>query len=166
MPLLIRAAHSQDSQAVEEVLAASYPVLMLGAYGADLLAAVLPVMTKAHPRLLGSGTYFLAEADGRPVGCGGWSLAAPGVTETEPGVAHIRHFATVSDWIGRGIGRAIYDRCEIQARAAGVELFVCYSSLNGEAFYSALGFARSDLIQVSMGPHLSFPGIRMTRSIR
>ncbi len=122
-------------------------------------------MTRPHPTLLGSGTYFLAEAEGEPVGCGGWSLVAPGTPLAEQGVGHIRHFATAESWTGRGIGRMIYARCEAQARAAGVRRLLCYSSLNGEAFYSALGFRRIDLLDVPMGTDLTFPSVRMARSI-
>lgn len=159
----IRAAHAQDAVAVENVLSNSYPPLMSGAYAADILARVLPRMTRAHPKLLGSGTYLLAETEEQAVGCGGWSLVAPGTTQTQPGVAHIRHFATAREWIGKGIGRAIYDRCETQARAAGVELFECYSSLNGEAFYAALGFQRVGIIEVPIGPDLMLPSVHMSR---
>lgn len=163
MQISIRAAHAQDAVAVENVLNSSYPRLMSGTYAADLLARALPKMTRPHPKLLGSGTYLLAEIEKRAVGCGGWSLAAPGSAQTQPGVAHIRHFATATEWIGRGIGRAIYDRCETQARAAGVQLFECYSSLNGEAFYAALGFQRIGITEVPMGPDLSLPSVHMSR---
>jgi GNAT superfamily N-acetyltransferase len=160
-----RAAHPQDAAAVEGVLLAYYPNLMRHAYQPDLLRRALPRMTKPDPRLLGSGTYLLAEANGRAIACGGWSLAPPGMVRSEPGVAHIRHFATDEAWAGRGLGWLIYERCETQAHAAGVATFECYSSLNGEAFYSALGFRRVGLVHVPMGPDLSFPSIHMTRAI-
>ena len=92
MPVTIRVAIPADAAAVSIVLADSYPSLMSGAYPADLLARALPLITRPHPRLLAGGTYYLAEADGEPIGCGGWSFWMPGVVE-EPGLAHIRHFA-------------------------------------------------------------------------
>lgn len=165
MLISVRAAHLQDAAAVEEVLTCSYPKLMRRAYDPDLLARALPRITRPDLKLLGSGTYMLAEARGQPVGCGGWSLVAPGTTDSQPGIAHIRHFATLPEWAGCGIGRLIYDRCEQQARAAGVQLFECHSSLNGEPFYAALGFHRVCLIDVDMGPDLRFPSVRMLRSI-
>ena len=163
--LSIRAALAQDQAAVEDVLGRSYPALMAQAYDPDLLARALPLITRAHPRLLGSGTYFLAEAQGRAVGCGGWSLAAPGSSRAERGVAHIRHFATAADFTSQGVGRLLYERCEIQARAAGVEVFKCFSSLNGEGFYAALGFRRVGPVKVAMGSDLEFPSILMKRRI-
>lgn len=165
MAIRIRTARAGDLAAIERVFAASYPALMAGAYEAALLARALPMMTRAQPRLVGSGTYYVAEADGETIGCGGWSREAPDGRAGEEGVAHIRHFAVAKDWIGRGIGRALYRRCEDRARAAGIEVFECYSSLNGEPFYRALGFARLAAIELPMGPGTSLPSIHMRREI-
>lgn len=161
----IRVAQPGDVDAVEKVLRASYPALMIRAYDPAVLARALPGMTRANPRLLAGGTYYLAEAAGEAVGCGGWSLERPGTVEVEPGLAHIRHFGVDPGWTGRGVGRALYERCEAQARAAGARRFECYASLNGEAFYAALGFASAGTIDVPMGPDLTFPSIRMFRPI-
>ena len=165
MNISIRVATPADSAAVAEVLVHSYPELMAGAYDPDLLARALPLITRPHPRLLAGGCYYLAEWDGHAAGCGGWSRERPGGNEVEPGLAHIRHFATHRDWIGRGVGRALYERCEQDARAAGVNRFECYASLNGEAFYAAMGFARIGAIEVGMGPDVEFPSILMRRPI-
>jgi hypothetical protein len=59
----------------------------------------------------------------------------------------------------------LYDRCQADARNIGVQRFVCYASLNGEAFYAALGFRIVGAIEVSMGIQLTFPSIHMTREI-
>jgi len=160
----IRTARADDLAAIERVLAASYPVLMAAAYDGAVLARALPMMTRAQPGLVGSGTYYVALADGEIVGCGGWSREMPDVP-AEAGVAHIRHFAVASDWIGRGIGRALYRRCEERARGAGIRVFECWSSLNGEPFYRALGFSRLAAIEVPMSPGTSLPSIHMRRTI-
>ncbi len=138
---------------------------MAGAYDAALLARALPMMMQASPGLLAGGTYFVAEIDDTVVGCGGWSVGQPGTGAVELGVAHIRHFATGQPWIGRGVGRVIYARCETTARAAGMRQFQCYASRNGEAFYASLGFYRIAAIQVPMGADLTFPSIHMGRRI-
>jgi N-acetylglutamate synthase-like GNAT family acetyltransferase len=161
----VRTARLDDLAAVERVFEASFPALMAGAYDGALLARALPLMIRAQPSLVGSGNYHVAEAEGEVIGCGGWSHEKPGSAEMEPGVGHIRHFAIRHDWIGRGIGRAIYARCEAQARTQGVRVFECYSSLNGEPFYRALGFSRLAPIEVEMGPEVAFPSIHMSRPI-
>ena len=162
----VRIACPEDARTVERVLKASYRQLMAPAYPADLLARALPLMTRPHPRLLASGRYYLCEADGQPLGCGGWSFERPGSLETEPGIAHIRHFAVRADRAGGGVGRALYERCEAEARAAGVRTFECWSSLNGEGFYAAMGFERLGPLDVPMAPDLMLPSIRMRRGLQ
>ena len=165
MQISVRTAFLDDAPAVAAVLRDSYPMLMAGAYDAALLERALPLITRPHPRLLSGGTYYLAEADGEAVGCGGWSFWEPGSGAEAPGLAHIRHFAVRSGWAGRGVGKAIYARCERDARLAGAERFEAQSSLNGEPFYAALGFGRIGRIEVPMGPGLRFPSILMRREI-
>lgn len=164
--LRIRVARPDDMAAVGAVLTASYPALLAGTYDADLLARALPLMTRPHPQLLSSGRYYLCEAEGAAVGCGGWSFERPGTDETEAGLAHIRHFATAADWAGRGVGRLLFERCRIEAGAAGARMFEAYATMNGEPFYRALGFERVEPIEVPMGPDVLFPSIRMRRAIR
>jgi len=162
---VIRPATAADAAAVEAILLGSYPALMAGHYDPELLAALLPLMTKPNPRLLDSGTYHLAELSGEPAGCGGWSMEAPGSQVTQPGIAHIRHFAAKREHSRKGVGRAIYTRCETEARAAGITTIICYASLNGEPFYASLGFKRIGLIEVPIGNHHSFPSVHMARAI-
>ena len=162
----VRVATSADEQAVNVLLEASYPVLMRRDYDRASLAAALPTMTRANPNLLASGTFYLAFAGARTlVGCGGWSRERPGQGDVEDRLAHIRHFATHPDWIGQGVGRAIYRMCARDARSAGIDCFECYSSLNAEGFYAALGFELIQPLDVAMGPDLSMPVMLMRRFI-
>lgn len=164
--VVVREARPSDRLAVEAVLLASFSELLKGAYSEPLLAATLPAMTRAKPELLSCGTFYVAEnEDGRVVGCGGWTPQRPGTTETVAGMAHIRHFATHPDWAGRGVGRLIYNHCENHARRAGVKEFECYSTLNAEPFYAALGFETVSAHEVMMGGTIPFPALLMRRSI-
>jgi GNAT superfamily N-acetyltransferase len=165
MQVTVRVATPEDAPAVAAVLVDSYPALMAGAYPPDLLARALPMITRPHPRLLAGGTYYLAEIGGEAAGCGGWSFWAPGGQLGIADLAHIRHFAVRSAFAGRGVGRALYERCESDARAAGARRFEAQSSLNGEAFYAEMGFAAIGRIDVAMGPDLAFPSVLMRREI-
>jgi GNAT superfamily N-acetyltransferase len=161
----VRLTTIEDEARIGELLQASYPTLMCASHDAAVLDAALPFMTRANPVLLSSGTYYLAQNDeGLAVGCGGWSRERPGSGEVAPELAHIRHFATHPAWIGRGVGRALYARCEDDARAAGIRRFECNASLNGEVFYAALGFAPVRPIELAMGS-VMVPAILMQRSI-
>lgn len=161
-----RVATIDDAAGVGTLLKIAYPVLMEPAYEKALLVSVLERMTKANPDLLASGTYYVAESRrGLIVGCGGWTAERPGDGATEAGLGHIRHFATHPDWTNRGIGRAIYRLCEVGARATGITRFECYSSLNAENFYAALGFETMRRIDVDLGSNVALPSILMQRPI-
>jgi GNAT superfamily N-acetyltransferase len=138
---------------------------MAGSYDRETLAHALPLITGPNPRLLGCGTYYLAELDGEPVGCGGWSREAPGSVAAEPGIGHVRHFAAAGQHSRKGIGRAIFGRCEADARTAGIGTLICYASLNAEPFYASLGFRRVGLIHVAIGKQVTFPSVHMELSL-
>ncbi|MBX2854846.1 MAG: GNAT family N-acetyltransferase [Rhodobacteraceae bacterium] len=164
--MLIRQTTHADSDEVTAIFQASYPKLMPAGYAPDLLEVVLPAMTIAKPALLSSGSYFVALAeDNAYAGCGGWTKERPGTGEKREGLGHIRHFATHPDYVGKGVGRAIYLACEALARSEGVTKFECYASLNAEGFYRSLGFELVERIDVPMGEGLVFPSLRMMRAI-
>ncbi len=73
----IRTARIADEAALTALITASYEKLYAGWYSDDVLAVALPHMSRAQPKLLNSGTYFVVEDDGRPVGCGGWTAEEP-----------------------------------------------------------------------------------------
>ena len=162
----LRIATPEDQSPVSDLLNASYPSLMPSSYEEDVLAAALPIMTRANPALLSAGTYYVAQTKGGLiVGCGGWTRERPGKGDVAPALGHIRHFATHPEWTGRTIGRSIYALCEEQARSAGVRRFECYSSLNAEGFYAALGFRSVRQIEIPVGRGVTLPSVLMERLI-
>ena len=162
----VRVSTPDDSAEISSLLQASYPELLRPAYEPKLLEQVLPRMTVAQPGLLESGTYYVAEAsDGAIVGCGGWTRERPGTGEITAKVGHIRHFGVHRHWTRRGVGKALYTRCKLDARGAGVSQFECYASLNGEPFYAALGFRRLAEIELDMFDGLRFPSVHMVADI-
>lgn len=163
----VRPATPDDAGAVSAVLAASYPVLLAPAYDPDLLARVLPVMTRANPRLLACGTFHVAEIEGLGVvGCGGWTRERPDDPRApiDPALGHLRHFGTRPEVLRRGVGRAIFARCAAEARAAGVGRFECWSTLVARSFYESLGFVVRETIAVPM-PGGSLPALRMEADV-
>src|SRR5688500_13863266 len=128
MQVSVRIGGPDDAAAVGALLGDSYPAMLPPASERALLARELPMSVGRHPRLLAEGTYYLAEADGEAVGCGGWSFWEPFDRSVVPGLAHIRHFAVRSGWAGLGVGRALYARCEHDARSAGAQRFEAQAS--------------------------------------
>jgi GNAT superfamily N-acetyltransferase len=164
----IRAATPDDAEAVTALLSASYPALLAPGYEPEVLARALPLMTRANPALLRSGTYYLAlSAQADTIGCGGWTLQRPGAPSApiDRQLGHIRHFGTHPRWQRRGIGRALMDRCVREARAAGLARLECYSTLVAERYYQALGFTTVEPITVTLGEGIDFPSLRMIRSL-
>lgn len=161
----IRVACPADFEAVSDVLLASYSTVLADHYDRDLLQQALPFITRANTALLASGTYYVAETRaGALVGGGGWSMERPGTTEVIPGEAHVRHFATRPEWLGRGVGAALMARCFASARPL-VQRLRCYSTLNAEPFYRALGFETIGPIELAMGPTVKFPSILLKREL-
>lgn len=162
----LRTARPDDAAAVSALLEASYPQLLAPDYDPQLLAAALPIITKASPRLLESGTYHVVETDnGRIVGCGGWTLEAPGGGERKPGVGHIRHFAIHPLWTRRGLGRLLLNRCIAEAKAQGLQTLECYSTLTAESFYRAAGFSTVAPMTFLLSPTVALPGTHMRLSV-
>jgi len=159
---MIRTTTLADIDAVTALFAATYPVLLAPFYDADVLEIALPLMTKAQPQLLASGTFYVAETDdGSVVSCGGWTLEQPGTALVQPGLAHIRHFATHPEHTRRGLARAIIQRCLTDAAARGVQALECQSTRAAESFYAASGFKTVRAIDVQLPRDVLFPAILM-----
>ena len=145
----------QDAAGVTALLEASYISQLEGGYSQLVLAKALPLMTRSNPRLLGSGTYYVAQAGTELVGCGGWSKEAPGSGEVKEGIAHIRHVATHPNWLRRGVGRNLMVRCFKEAIAAG------HSTLVAVDFYLATGFHIVRPMEMKLAPDISINGMLM-----
>ena len=158
--IAIRAATADDQEMLSELIAASYATLK-GSYDPHGLDAALPHISTANPKLLASGTYYIAEIDGVAVGCGGWTVEKPGSSEVVEGVGHIRHFATHPTYLRRGVAARLLDHCLAEARGAGIRTIMCQSTLPAEKFYASAGFQRIGLIEVEMASDLMLPAIEM-----
>lgn len=155
----IRSATVADDALVSALLRFSYEKLMPAAYDQALLTRLLPIIGKANPALLASGTYYLAATDSDLIiGAGGWTAEQPGSGNLLSATGHIRHFACHPDWTGQGVATALFERCLEAARASGMKRFECYASLNAVDFYRKLGFKAIDRVDIPMGGHLGQGG--------
>jgi GNAT superfamily N-acetyltransferase len=128
-------------------------------------------------RLIEDGTYFVHEAKGEIVACGGWSrrnklysgrgdasdddrLLDPA---TEP--ARVRAMFVRGDWTRRGLGRAILESCERAAREEGFKNMVLGATLPGAPLYRAFGFREVDRFPVTMPDGVSVVCVGMERPI-
>ncbi|MGE0767066.1 MAG: GNAT family N-acetyltransferase [Hyphomicrobiaceae bacterium] len=160
----VRPATLADEPAVTRVLSQSYPTLLAAHYDPRLLERALPMMTRANPRLLRSGTYYVAcDANGNVLGCGGWTPERPGTGALEPSLGHLRHFAVDPAATRRGIGRELLSHAIHEADARGFPRLECFATLSAEAFYRSAGFATIRNVDVDMGG-VAFPSLLMRRA--
>ncbi|GAA2836162.1 GNAT family N-acetyltransferase [Crossiella cryophila] len=130
-------------------------------------------LTVPDPVLIEDGTYFVHEAAGQVVACGGWSTRDKLYTgsgssptddrlldpATEP--ARVRAMFVHGDWTRRGLGRAILARCVTAARAAGFRELVLMATLPGEPLYRAFGFREVARTRVRLPNGVLLGGVSM-----
>lgn len=162
----IRPSSSADMPALDVLLRKSYGVLLAADYGPAELADALPRISQAQPRLVESGTYFVALRGSTLIGCGGWTRDVPGgAGAAQTDVAHIRHVATDPDAVRAGVGRALLHRIFDTAGAAGVRRIACYSTRTAVPFYTALGFRDLAAVDIPLGDGITFAARHMVRSL-
>lgn len=163
LTLAVRQANKLDLTEVDALLARSYPILLKDHYPPSVLVTAIPHISKAQPRLLTSGTYFVVENDGGDiVGAGGWTAVAPGTSQIKaPKTGHIRHVVTDHRLTRSGVGRALMDHTFASARAAGMEQLDCLSTLMAVPFYASCGFVEEGPVAVNLRPGIDFPAILM-----
>ena len=162
---------------LQELIADSARGLSRGDYTDDQVEAALGGAFGVDSELILDGTYFVAEADGRVVGCGGWSRhatlfggdAQPGrrseLLDPSRDSARIRAFFVHPDWARQGIGRAILERCEAEARAHGFRSAELLSTLPGERFYRSLGYAGDERVAHALTGGVTIDFIPMSKAL-
>lgn len=158
--MLIRATTLDDLAAVDALLARSYPKLLKADYPPSILITALPLISRAQPKLLTCGTYYVVEGDGGLLGAGGWTPDAK-----VPTLGHIRHVVTDDRATRRGVGRALMRHCFDVARDAGVHRIECWATRTAVSFYKSVGFEEIGPMDVKLAAGISFPSIRMMRDL-
>jgi len=169
----LRLARLEEAEAIDALMKASTRDLFPGWYAAEQVAAAIEFVASVDRTLIADGTYFVAEADGELVACGGWSrrdklyagagdAAGDGRlldSATEP--ARIRAMFVRSDWTRRGLGRRILEACEAAARAEGFSRLVLGATLPGRPLYEAYGFRATEDEVVTMPNGVDIAAVMM-----
>ncbi len=157
MTVVIRTARKTDLAAVDALLARSYPRLLKRDYPPSVLVTALPLISRAQPALLASGTYYVAQTgQGELVGAGGWTRDG-----RQAGKGHIRHVVTDDRLLRQGIGRALIGHALSVAMQDGIGEMECWSTRTAEPFYASLGFVSEGPMDIALKPGISFPSVRM-----
>ncbi|HEX4598093.1 MAG TPA: GNAT family N-acetyltransferase [Burkholderiaceae bacterium] len=172
----IRGATVDDRGALENLIARSARALTLGAYTPRQVETALRGAFGVDTQLISDGTYLVAEAEGRIVGCGGWSRRRTlfggdahrrrDVAELDPkrDAAKIRAFFIDPVYVRRGVGRALLERCEAAARAAGFTRLELMAMLSGVDFYRAHGYVAAAPVQYELEPGLTIEFLPMSKA--
>lgn len=173
---VLRLATPDDAPALRELIAASARELQSGDYTQAQIEAALRSAYGVDSQLIADRTYFVAEAAGAPVACGGWSFrrtlfggdAQPGrqADRLDPNheAARIRAFFVAPGWARRGLGRALLARCEAEAQAAGFVAAELMATLAGVRLYAALGYAAAPPLEVPLADGLAITFVPMRKA--
>ena len=150
--LTVRLARPDDLPALRELIPASVRALSQGYYTPAQIEGAIRHVFGTDTQLIADGTYYVAEAEGTVVGCGGWSrrrtlyggdqmkAEADPLLDPATEAARIRAFFVHPDWARRGIASQIIDACVEAARDAGFQRLELMATLPGEPLYRAFGF--------------------------
>lgn len=175
--MTIRSATLHDVPALHALMVQSMAALGTAFYASDRAEAAARYLTVPDDDLIEDETLYVAEIDGRLAGVGGWSSRRKLFTgstdqealtgrldpQTEP--ARIRAFFVAPDFARRGVAKALYDRCEVDARAAGFRSFVLMATLPGVPLYRALGFGEERPISIILPDSSGLDCVEMKKSL-
>jgi len=173
----LRKAVLDDCGSIEALIARSARGLSTADYTPAQIEGALQGAFGLDTQLIEDGTYFVAEAGGEIVGCGGWSRRKtlfgsdkrdkrdPG--ELNPGAdpAKIRAFFVHPDWARHGIGRSILQRCEAEAANCGFRSLELMATLPGVRLYAACGYAEATHIRYTLPSGIEIEFVPMTKSL-
>jgi len=176
-PPLLRVARPADAPAIDELMKASTREIFPAFYDEVQTASAVVHIAHVDPMLLEDGTYFVLEAGGEVVGCGGWSrrdklfsgeAAQEGLARlldpsTEP--ARVRAMFVRRDWTRRGLGTRILQACEDAARSEGFDRLALMATLPGVLLYERYGFARLREVTITMPDGIDLACVEMDRPI-
>jgi GNAT superfamily N-acetyltransferase len=177
MSFAIRKATLHDRPAIEELIKASARGLSRGAYSSEQIEGAIRAVFGVDTKLIEDETYFVAESDGRLVGCGGWSRrrtlfggdqyqtrdASALDPATEPG--KIRAFFVHPSHARQGVARAILAACETEAKAAGFQALELMATLPGIQFYEANGYQGSKSVELNVGENIAIGLLPMRKEL-
>ena len=177
IPFQIRYAVQADVPALSQLITDSVRRLNAADYSSQQIESALRYVCGVDTQLIEDGTYFIAEANGRFVGGGGWSRrktlyggdkAKPASDsdsllnpQTDP--AKMRAFFVHHQFARRGIGRTLLSVSEFAAREAGFTQLELMATLTGEPLYAACGYEVVERVTVTLPDNTPFPAARMVK---
>ena len=173
-----RRASLKDIPDIEQLIAFSARGLSRDDYTEDQIEAALGVAWGVDTQLIRDGTFFVAETEGNPVACGGWSwrktlFGGDAHADREPELldpthdgARIRAFFVHPEWARQGLGTKTLELCETEARKSGFTFAELAATLPGQRLYRRCGYVAEDRIQHILPNGVSIEFVRMRKHFR
>jgi GNAT superfamily N-acetyltransferase len=174
---MIRPAILEDAAAIEALITESVHGLQATDYDPNQRNGALGTVFGVDRQMIGDGTYFVVEADGRIAACGGWSRRrTPFGGDYSPrkddsllnpatDAARIRAFFVHPAYARRGLGTMLLRTCEEAARAEGFGRAELTSTLTGVPLYTARGYVAQEHFELPLRNGATLPVIRMEKVI-
>ena len=178
MEISIRVATMEDIPALQELIPESARGLSQGYYTSQQIESAIKYIFGVDTQLIADKTYYIAEAEGQVVGCGGWSkrktlyggdqmkAEQDPLLDPKEDAGRIRAFFILPNWARRGIGRRIIEACEEAAKADGFTRMELGATLPGEPLYAAMGYEVTDRFDIPMGDGTTLPCAHMKKELR
>lgn len=177
MAIILRKAGFADIPQIEALIARSARGLSTADYRPSQIEGALRGAFGVDTQLLTDQTYFLAEEDGRAVGCGGWSFRATlfggdgrsgrdsSVLDPLTQAAKIRAFFVDPGEARRGIGSLLLERCEKEAVAHGFLHAELMATLPGVKLYAARGYVGAATVHFDVGQGETIEFVPMRKAL-
>jgi GNAT superfamily N-acetyltransferase len=175
MSFTLRKATLDEAPVLEKLIAESARGLCGDDYSEAQIEAAIGTAWGVDTELIRDQTYFVVEAAGKIVACGGWSrrktlFGADGHADRESEVldplqhaARIRAFFVHPDWARQGFGRALLERCEAEARAYGFRSAQLVATLPGHRLYRMYGYRGDERVQYPLAGGVTIEFIPMKK---
>jgi GNAT superfamily N-acetyltransferase len=176
-PAVLRLATLSDAGEIDALMKVSIRDIFPLFYSAEQTESSMRYISVVDRMLLEDGTYFVLEADGQLVACGGWSRRDKlytGSAETEGKVrlldpatepARVRAMFVRGDWTRRGLGTRILEACEAAAKAEGFRTLSLMGTLPGIPLYAKYGFRELARAEITLPDGLKLACAAMEKPI-
>ena len=173
----IRRATLDERPALERLIAESARGLSRKDYSDEQIEAAIATVFGVDTDLIHDGTYYVAEASGELVGCGGWSrrrtlfggdrfaVRDSGQLDPRTEPAKIRAFFVHPEWARRGVGGRILEACERDAKAYGFRSLELMATLPGVKLYAARGYEPGERVALQIGNGVTVEFVPMRKDL-
>jgi GNAT superfamily N-acetyltransferase len=174
---ILRLARLDEADEIDALMKLATRDLFPLVYTPTQTASAIRYVAVVDRQLIKDRTYYVFEAAGELIACGGWSKRAKLYTGSgdaegddrliDPATeaAHIRAMYTRPDWTRRGLGRRILEACQAAAKADGFWMLTLGATMPGLPLYEAFGFRETGREDVRMPDGVTLECVWMDKEV-